>query len=114
MLRFFNSYGKKVETFSPINKKLVTIFTCGPSVYQRSHIGNFRTFLFEDILVRYLEYSGYTVKRGMNFTDLEDKAIREALKKKVTMLNLTRTNMKSFTSEMKLLRMKVPDYFPVA
>jgi cysteinyl-tRNA synthetase len=114
MLRLFNSYSKKVEKFRPVNKKLVTIFTCGPSVYQRSHIGNLRTFLFEDVLVRYLEYSGYKVKRGMNFTDLEDKAIREALNKNMTMRDLTRANMKSFISEMKLLRMKAPDYLPVA
>ena len=56
----------------------MTIFTCGPSIYQRAHIGNFRTFLFEDILVRYLEYLGWRVERGMNFTDIEDKAIKEA------------------------------------
>lgn len=106
--------GRRVEIFRPVSKKAVTVFTCGPSVYQRSHIGNFRTFLFEDVLVRYLEYSGYAVIRGMNFTDLEDKAIREALTKKVTMRDLTRANMRSFLSEMKLLRMKVPDYLPVA
>jgi len=69
-----NTLGKTVETFRPVDEKVINIFTCGPSVYQRSHIGNFRTFLFKDIVVRYLEYSGYTVKRGMNFTDIEDKA----------------------------------------
>ncbi|MGC2062972.1 MAG: class I tRNA ligase family protein [Thermodesulfovibrionales bacterium] len=114
MLKLFNSYGKRSELFRPVNGKEVSIFTCGPSVYQRSHIGNFRTFLFEDILVRYLEYSGYRVKRGMNFTDIEDKALREALKKKTTLRDLTRGNMKHFIAEMKLLRMKVPDYLPVA
>jgi cysteinyl-tRNA synthetase len=114
MLSLFNSYGKRSELFRPVNKKEVSVFTCGPSVYQRSHIGNFRTFLFEDILVRYLEYSGYTVKRGMNFTDIEDKAVREAQKKKTTLRELTRANMKHFVAEMKLLRMKIPDYLPVA
>jgi len=76
MLKLFNTLGKRMEPFKPVNKRVATLFTCGPSVYQRSHIGNFRTFLFEDIVVRYLEYSGYSVKRGMNFTDLEDKAIQ--------------------------------------
>jgi cysteinyl-tRNA synthetase len=114
MLILYNSYGKKPEIFRPVNKKEVSVFTCGPSVYQRSHIGNFRTFLFEDVLVRYLEYQGYTVKRGMNFTDIEDKAIREALQKKTTVGELTRANMRHFIAEMKLLRMKVPDYLPVA
>ena len=114
MLYLFNSYGKRSELFRPVNKNHVSVFTCGPSVYQRSHIGNFRTFLFEDILVRYLEYLGYTVKRGMNFTDIEDKAIREALKRKSTVRELTAANMKHFIAEMKLLRMKMPDYLPVA
>jgi cysteinyl-tRNA synthetase len=54
MLRLFNSFGEKIRPFRPVRKELVTVFTCGPSVYQRAHIGNFRTFFFEDILVRYL------------------------------------------------------------
>lgn len=114
MLILYNSYGKKSELFRPVNTKEVSVFTCGPSVYQRSHIGNFRTFLFEDILVRYLEYHGHPVKRGMNFTDIEDKALSEALKRKSTVRELTRANMKHFIAEMKLLRMKIPDYLPVA
>jgi len=80
MLTLLNTLGKTVERFRPVDEKVINIFTCGPSVYQRSHIGNFRTFLFEDIVVRYLEYLGYTVKRGMNFTDIEDKALKEAKK----------------------------------
>ena len=110
MLRLFNSLGKKCETFKPVNRKVVTLFNCGPSVYQRSHIGNFRTFLFEDILVRYLEYSGYRVKRGMNVTDVEDKAIKEAEMKKTTIKDLTETNIHRFVQEMSSLRMKTPDY----
>jgi len=88
------------------------MFTCGPSVYQRSHLGNFRTFLFEDVLVRYLEYSGYMVKRGMNFTDIEDKAITEAEKRKMSLKDLTEGNISEFIGEMNLLRMKIPDYLP--
>jgi len=93
---------------------MVGIFTCGPSVYQRSHIGNFRTFLFEDILVRYLEYSGYTVKRGMNFTDVEDKALLEAAKREMSIAALTEKNIKAFIHEMDLLRMRIPDFLPRA
>jgi len=110
MLTLFNSLGKKPEPFKPVNQKVVTLFTCGPSVYQRAHIGNFRTFLFEDILVRYLEYSGYPVKRGMNFTDVEDKAIQEAETRKISLKALTDGNIDNFVREMRLLRMKVPDY----
>ena len=110
MLTLFNSLGKKCEPFQPVNRKVVTFFNCGPSVYQRSHIGNFRTFLFEDTLVRYLEYSGYRVKRGMNVTDVEDKAIREAEAQKKTVKALTETNIRRFIREMKLLKMQLPDY----
>jgi cysteinyl-tRNA synthetase len=86
------------------------MFTCGPSVYQRAHIGNFRTFLFEDILARYLEYTGHTIKRGMNFTDIEDKAIREAQKHKTTVKQLAGKNIRIFIKEMNMLSMKMPDY----
>jgi len=114
MLKLFNSLGKELETFEPVNKEIVTVFTCGPSVYQRSHIGNFRTFLFEDVLVRYLEYSGYRVKRGMNFTDVEDKAVREAQRRKMGLHALAEENIHHFVEEMKLLKMRIPDYLPRA
>lgn len=114
MLRFFNSLGKRIQTFKPVNDKVVNVFTCGPSVYQRAHIGNFRTFLFEDVLIRYLEYSGHTVQRGMNLTDIEDKSITMAEKKRTTVKRLTGKNIKEFVCEMKLLRMKIPDYLPKA
>lgn len=110
MLTLFNTYGRTMETFHPVNDKVVTIFTCGPSVYQRAHIGNFRTFLFEDILVRYLEYCGYTVSRGMNFTDVEDKAIEEAKKRGMTVRHMTDENIREFIEEMHALRIKIPDY----
>jgi len=114
MLRLFNTFGRKIETFQPVRKEPVAVFTCGPSVYQRSHIGNFRTFLFEDILVRYLGYLGYQVKRGMNFTDIEDKAIQEAARQGVSVKQLTAQNIEGFVKELKALRMKTPDFMPRA
>ena len=113
-MRLFNSLGKRIEQFQPVDENVVNMFTCGPSIYQRAHIGNFRTFLFEDVLVRYLEYSGYTVSRGMNFTDIEDKAIKEAGEKKMTVKELTGKNIEEFLGEMSLLRMKIPEYLPRA
>jgi cysteinyl-tRNA synthetase len=114
MLRLLNTLGKKIEVFRPVDEKVVTVFTCGPSVYQRSHIGNFRTFLFEDLLVRYLEYTGYSVRRGMNLTDIEDKAIREAQKRRQSVASLTEENIRGFVDEMDLLSIKTPDYLPRA
>ncbi len=80
---------KKVENFIPRDGKDVKIFTCGPSIYQRAHIGNYRTFLYEDLLVRYLRYKDYSVVRAMNLTDIEDKAISEAKRKKTNVKALT-------------------------
>jgi cysteinyl-tRNA synthetase len=114
LLKLYNSLGKKLVPFQPAGKKAVAMFTCGPSVYQRAHIGNFRTFLFEDVLLRYLEFSGYTVARGMNFTDIEDKAITEAERLRTTVERITEKNIKTFLIEMKLLVMKTPDYLPKA
>lgn len=114
MLRLFNTLGKKIEIFRPVRKEVVNLFTCGPSVYQKAHIGNFRTFLFEDVLARYLEYSGYAVRRGMNFTDIEDKSIKEAEKRKTTVDRIATQNIHEFLREMALLRMKEPDYLPRA
>jgi cysteinyl-tRNA synthetase len=114
MLRLFNTFGKRIETFQPVNDKVTTVFTCGPSVYQRSHVGNFRTFLFEDIVVRYLGYLGYQVARGMNFTDIEDKAIKEAEKRKTSVKAIADQNIETFLKEMQGLRIKKPDFLPRA
>jgi len=114
MLKLYNTFGGKFETFKPVDKDVVSVFTCGPSVYQRAHIGNMRTFLFEDTIVRYLEYSGYKVVRGMNITDVEDKALKEAEKEGLSLKKLTDINIRKFLSEMRFLRMKIPDYLPRA
>ena len=114
MLRLFNTLSRQTDDFWPVRKDVTTIFTCGPSIYQRAHIGNFRTFLCEDILVRYLEYCGHSVKRGMNFTDIEDKAIKEAAVRETTVPELTDANIRDFMEEMRLLRIKIPDFLPRA
>ncbi|MFZ3115940.1 MAG: class I tRNA ligase family protein [Syntrophales bacterium] len=113
-MKLFNSLGKRLAIFDPDKGRPVTVFTCGPSIYQQAHIGNFRTFLFEDVLVRYLEFKGYRVLRGMNFTDIEEKAIVEAQTKKRDLQALTEENIAGFMQEMRLLRMKMPDYLPKA
>jgi cysteinyl-tRNA synthetase len=114
MLRLFNTMGKKIETFRPVRQKVVTMFTCGPSVYQQAHIGNFRTFLFEDILVRYLAFRGYEVCRGMNFTDVEDKAINEAQNRGMSVRDVTDEHIETFLQDMDMLGIVRPDYLPRA
>jgi len=109
-LSIYNSLTKKVEVFKPRNSKEVKMFSCGPSIYRKPHIGNYRTFIYEDIFQRYLEYLGYNVTRLMNFTDIEDKAIEEAKMKGVTVKELTKKIADIFHDEIKLLNIKSPTY----
>jgi len=108
-LHLTNTLSRKKEPFRSIEEGLVKIFTCGPSVYRRAHIGNYRTFLYEDILHRYLEYLGYRVKRVMNFTDVEDKAIKEARNLDITVRELTTPVEERFLKELSMLRIKIPE-----
>jgi cysteinyl-tRNA synthetase len=86
------------------------MYTCGPSTYQQPHIGNYRTFLFEDILQRYMEYLGYKVTRLITLTDVEDKAVAQAKKENLTIEQLTAKNEAIFFQDFKLLRIRTPDY----
>jgi cysteinyl-tRNA synthetase len=88
------------------------MYTCGPSIYLLPHIGNYCTFLYEDILNRYLEYLGYRVERVLNVTDVEDKAIAEAEKEGKTLKRLTERNTKIFLDELQKLGAKMPTRFP--
>lgn len=105
---------RKLDVFKPIEKSVVKIFTCGPSIYQPAHLGNYRTFLFEDILVRYLQYIGYDVQRTLNFTDIEDKTISEAKNTEIDLFKLTHTNAQKFFSDFEKLQMQKPTYNPKA
>jgi cysteinyl-tRNA synthetase len=101
---------RKLEEFQPMKKGQVIMYTCGPSIYQLPHIGNYRTFLYEDVLVRYLEYLGYNVKRTLFITDIEDKAIAEADKQHTTLEGLTQRNIEFFLKEFSKLGAKTPTH----
>jgi cysteinyl-tRNA synthetase len=107
-----NTLTRKKERFRSRKDKPVKMFTCGPSIYSRPHVGNYRTFLYEDILLRYLEYQGYRVERVMNLTDVEDKSIKEARAKGITIEELTDPVAQQFFREAGLLRMKLPSHIP--
>lgn len=110
MLKLYNSLTRKLEIFEPLEEKKVKMVTCGPSIYQLPHIGNYRTFVFEDILHRYLEYLGYNVERVLTITDVEDKALAEAEKQNIPLKKLTDQNVKRFVSDLKKLKVKIPDH----
>ena len=107
-----NTLSRKRELFKSREPGRVKMFTCGPSVYSRSHLGNYRTFLFEDILEKYLEHIGYRVDRMINLTDVEDKGIEEAQAKGITLKELTAPVEELFFEEARLLGIRLPDYFP--
>ena len=88
-IRFYNSYSRRKESFKPIIDGKVGLYTCGPTVYDFAHIGNFRTFIFEDLLKRWLIHSGYNVTHIMNITDLDDKTIAKAKTQKVDLRVIT-------------------------
>ncbi len=75
-LRFHNTLTRTKEAFKPIQEGRAGLYTCGPTIYNFAHIGNFRAYVFEDLLRRYLEYKGFAVNHIMNLTDVEDKLIR--------------------------------------
>jgi cysteinyl-tRNA synthetase len=110
LLNLYNTLTQKTEPFTPAEDMQVKMYTCGPSTYQPAHIGNYRTFLFEDILQRYMEYLGYNIKRLMTLTDVEDKAIDQAKKENLTVEELTQKNEKVFFKDFELLKIKKPDY----
>jgi len=107
-----NTLTRKKEPFKSRVEKRVKMFTCGPSIYRRPHVGNFATFLFEDILQRYLEYSGYEIQRVINFTDVEDKALEEAAQKDISLSALTEPVANRFLKEAASLQIRLPREIP--
>lgn len=103
-----NTLTKRLEYFRSRESKKVKMFTCGPSVYRQQHLGNYRTFVFEDLLQRYLEYLGYSVDRGINFTDLEDKTIEQAKETGNAVKDITKPVIHDFLNTAKKLRLYLP------
>jgi cysteinyl-tRNA synthetase len=115
-LRFFNTYSRQIEEFAPRDPttRKITIYTCGPTVYSRAHIGNFRAYIFEDLLQRHLELRGYKVHRVMNITDVDDKTIRGAREAGVPLQKYTAQFEDAFFEDIETLRIKRADEFPAA
>ena len=111
-LRLFNTLARRTQRFRGRTPKQVRMFTCGASIYGRPHIGNYRTFLHEDILQRYLEYRGYAVERCINFTDVEDKSLLEASRRDLSLADLTDPVAYRFTEECATLKIKLPPDIP--
>ncbi len=113
-IQFYNSLTRKKESFSPVDPQDVRIYTCGPTVYHYVHIGNLRTFLFEDILRRTLKYFGYGLTQVMNLTDVDDKTIRGAIRDKVTLEQFTKPFIAAFFDDLKTLHVQPAEHYPAA
>jgi cysteinyl-tRNA synthetase len=115
-MRFFNTYSRQIEGFEPHDpaSRPLKIYTCGPTVYSRAHIGNFRAYIFEDLLQRHLELRGYKVHRVMNITDVDDKTIRGTREAGVPLQKFTTQFKDAFFEDMETLRIKRADEFPAA
>ena len=113
-LRFYNSIKRKKEEFHPIEHGKIGLYTCGPTVYDYAHIGNFRTFMFEDLLKRWLTHSGYEVIHVMNITDIDDKTIKKAQELNVSLSELTEKYTKFFMEDFEWLKMIPADKYPKA
>jgi cysteinyl-tRNA synthetase len=114
MLVFYNTITGKKEEFHPLEEGVVRIYTCGPTVYDYSHIGNFRTFVFQDLLTRYLRYRKYKVLHVMNITDVDDKTIRNAHAQGMSLKDYTTKYTEAFLEDSKALNIQLPALLPRA
>ena len=112
--RLFNTLTRQVETFAPADGARVRMYTCGPTVYNPAHIGNFRTFLFEDLLRRSLQLKGWSVDQVMNLTDVDDKIIARANERGLTIAEVTEPVIEVFHRDREYLRIQRARAYPRA
>lgn len=113
-LRFYNSLHNKKEDFVPIKEGEVRLYTCGPTVYFFAHIGNFRAYMFEDLLRRFIKYKGYNITQVMNLTDIDDKTIRGCQEKGISLDEFTRPFKDAFFEDLDALGIERAEYYPEA
>ncbi len=113
-MQVFNTMSRSLEELVPADGKQVRMYTCGPTVYNAAHIGNFRTYVFEDLLRRYIQYCGYGVVQVMNLTDVDDKTIRGAMEQGVTLDAYTKPFKDMFFEDIKTLNIEPAEHYPAA
>jgi cysteinyl-tRNA synthetase len=113
-IKFYNTLTKRKDEFQPITNGEVKLYTCGPTVYDTAHIGNFRTFLFEDLLKRYLFLKGFKVTHVMNLTDVDDKTILRSNSANISIHDLTEKYIELFFKDIQILKIIPADYYPKA
>jgi cysteinyl-tRNA synthetase len=114
MIKLHNTLTGNKEEFHPIEEGVVRLYTCGPTVYDFAHIGNFRTFSFQDLLRRYLRYRGFRVVHVMNITDVDDKTIRNARQQGMSLADYTAKYTEAFLEDSRILHIELPELMPRA
>lgn len=113
-LKLYNTLTRKKEIFKPIESGKVGLYTCGPTAYDFAHIGNFRTYIFEDLLRKYLEYKGFKVIQVMNITDIDDKTIKGSRESGIPLAQYTKKYKRAFFEDIDTLNIKRADVYPEA
>lgn len=114
MIKFFNTLSGKIDVFHPLKAGEVGLYTCGPTVYDFAHIGNFRAYVFEDLLKRFLQHKGFNVHHVMNITDVDDKTIRGAYQRNQSLGDYTRKYIEAFFNDINTLNISRADQYPRA
>jgi cysteinyl-tRNA synthetase len=113
-LRLYNTLTRSLDRFEPLEPPRVGVYACGPTVYRPPHIGNFRTFVFNDLLHRYLEWKGFQVRFVMNLTDVEDKIIAGAIDQKTRIESVTEPMIEAFMADLRTVGVQPADSYPRA
>jgi cysteinyl-tRNA synthetase len=112
--KLYNTFSRKLEVFKPLKQKEVRMYTCGPTVYNFAHIGNFRAYVAADLLKRYLEYQDYKVLHVMNITDVDDKTIKNSIQQGLSLQKYTKKYTDAFFEDLEELNIEKAKYYPRA
>jgi cysteinyl-tRNA synthetase len=113
-LKLYNTESRQREEIAPSDGRTISMYTCGPTVYNFAHIGNFRTYVFEDLLRRAIQFFGFRVRQAMNLTDVDDKTIKGAIDKKVSLDAFTKPFKDAFFEDLETLSIEKVEYYPQA
>ncbi len=113
-MKFYNTLTRKKELFKPVKKGQVGMYTCGPTVYDFAHIGNFRSYVFDDLLRRWLKYRNFKVNQVMNITDIDDKTIKGSIKEGISLKEYTKKYEKAFFEDLDTLNIERAEVYPEA
>lgn len=113
-VQFYHTSLRQKVPLAPLQDRKIKMYTCGPTVYNFAHIGNFRTYLFEDLLRRTLQFFGYQVTQVMNLTDVDDKTIKGAIAQKVSLIDYTKPYKEAFFKDLQTLKIEKAEHYPAA